>query len=247
MIGFLALIRKYKEPEELTPELVHELLDKIVVHAPTGKGASREQQVDLYFNFVGQFDLPLSQEELDAQAAEQAALEASRKEARKAYEAEYREKKKAERYAANEGHKFAKRVCPVCGKEYWPTGNKQVYCSDQCSYSAAMDRIHEKAHQAKGDHPFKERICELCGKPFWPSCGRERLCSQACKDTRRKERQLDYYYRNKATGPKIDDSEGEELKQPAEENKEGGNQGALWYRKFGRFLAEAETDTAEAG
>lgn len=244
---FLALIRKYKEPEELTPELVHELLDRIVVHAPTGKGASREQQVDLYFNFVGQFDLPLSQEDLDAQAAEQAASEASRKEARKAYEAEYREKKKAERYAANEGHKFAKRVCPVCGNEYWPTGNKQVYCSDQCSYSATMDRIHEKAHQAKGDHPFKERICELCGKPFWPSSGRERLCSQVCKDARRKERQLDYYYRNKATGPKIDDRKGEKPEQPAEENVERGNQGALWYRKFGRFLAEAEADTAEAG
>lgn len=196
---FISLIHKYKNPQELTPELLHELLDKIVVYEGTGRGAKRIQKIDLYFNFVGQLDIPLSQEELAVQEAEQAAIEAQRTAARKAYGTEYREKKKAERYAANEGHKFARRVCPVCGKEYWPNGNKQIYCSDECSHSVTMDRVHEKARQVKGDHPFKERHCELCGKPFWPSNGRERLCSQACKDERRKKRQLDYYYKSKAT------------------------------------------------
>ena len=218
---FISLIRKYKNPEALTSELVHELLDKIVVHEGRGKGKARRQQVDLYFNFVGQLDIPLSQDELDAQAAEQAALEASRKEARKAYEAEYREKKKAERYAANEGHKFAKRVCPVCGEEYWPNGNKQLYCSKECAYSVSMDRIHEKARSVKGDHTFRERICEVCGKPFWPANGRERLCSKECKHENRKKRQLEYYYRTKASIADEENCKNENEGLPAEENRLG--------------------------
>ena len=200
---------------------MHELLDKIVVHAPTGKGASREQQVDLYFNFVGQLDIPLSQDELDALAAEEATKIEERKAARRAYQSAYQAEKKAKRYAANEGHKFAKRVCPVCGAEYWPNGNKQLYCSKECAYSVSMDRIHEKARSVKGDHTFRERICEVCGKPFWPANGRERLCSKECKHENRKKRQLEYYYRTKASKADGETCKNENDVLPAEEKRLG--------------------------
>ncbi len=218
---FISLIRKYKNPEALTSELVHELLDKIVVHEGRGKGKARRQQVDLYFNFVGQLDIPLSQEELDAQAAEEAAKKAEREAARRAYQSAYQAEKKAKRYAANEGHKFAKRVCPVCGEEYWPNGNKQLYCSKECAYSVSMDRIHEKARSVKGDHTFRERICEVCGKPFWPANGRERLCSKECKHENRKKRQLEYYYRTKASKADEETCKNENDGLPAEEKRLG--------------------------
>ena len=40
-----------------------ELIDKIVVHEAIGKKPNRQQQVDIYYNFIGQFDLPLSEKE----------------------------------------------------------------------------------------------------------------------------------------------------------------------------------------
>ena len=60
---FIKLIKKYKQPAELTKEMACELIDKIVVHEATGKKPNRQQQVDIYYNFIGQFDLPLSEKE----------------------------------------------------------------------------------------------------------------------------------------------------------------------------------------
>ena len=57
---FLKCVRKYTEPSELTPDMLHELVDKIVVHAPDKSGGHRTQQVDIYYNFVGK--IPLSEE-----------------------------------------------------------------------------------------------------------------------------------------------------------------------------------------
>ena len=57
---FIRLIKKYKQPAELIKEMACELIDKIVVHEAIGKKPNRQQQVDIYYNFIGQFDLPLS-------------------------------------------------------------------------------------------------------------------------------------------------------------------------------------------
>ena len=54
---FISVIKKYKNPEELTRELVADLIDKIVVHEAIGKKPNREQQIDIYYNFIGQFEL----------------------------------------------------------------------------------------------------------------------------------------------------------------------------------------------
>ncbi len=44
------VIRVLEIPEE-TPEIMHELIDRIVVHAPEGGRANRTQQVDIHFRF----------------------------------------------------------------------------------------------------------------------------------------------------------------------------------------------------
>ena len=65
--SFLKCVRKYTEPSELTPDMLHELVDKIVVHAPDKSSGHRTQQVDIYYNFVGK--IPLSEEIATRQTA----------------------------------------------------------------------------------------------------------------------------------------------------------------------------------
>lgn len=54
---FLKLAKSYIEPEELTPAMLRALVDKIVVHAPDKSSGHRRQEIDIYYNFVGRFDL----------------------------------------------------------------------------------------------------------------------------------------------------------------------------------------------
>ena len=54
---FLRAIRKYRNFEELTQEMVFELIERIDVHAATGaaKGNGRQQAIDITFSFIGQY------------------------------------------------------------------------------------------------------------------------------------------------------------------------------------------------
>ena len=48
---FFEIVRKYTEITELTPEIMHELIERIVVHAPDKSSGHREQQIDTYYRF----------------------------------------------------------------------------------------------------------------------------------------------------------------------------------------------------
>ena len=48
---FIEIIRKYSEIIELTPEIMHELIEKIVVHAPDKSSGHRVQKIDIYYRF----------------------------------------------------------------------------------------------------------------------------------------------------------------------------------------------------
>ncbi len=48
---FLEIVRKYAEITELTPEIMHELIERIVVHAPDKSSGHRVQQIDIYYRF----------------------------------------------------------------------------------------------------------------------------------------------------------------------------------------------------
>ena len=53
---FMARISKYTELPELTVEIVNELIDKIVIHKPTGTKHNRIIQIDIYYNFIGKLN-----------------------------------------------------------------------------------------------------------------------------------------------------------------------------------------------
>lgn len=57
---FLKMIEKYTDIKELTVPMINEYIEKVVVHEATGgrKGIDRKQQVDVYFNFIGNRQVP---------------------------------------------------------------------------------------------------------------------------------------------------------------------------------------------
>lgn len=59
---FISKVKKITQPPELTSELVHEFIEKIVVFAPTKINGKRYQQVDIYYNGVGIIKQPTAEE-----------------------------------------------------------------------------------------------------------------------------------------------------------------------------------------
>ncbi len=55
---FMRSVRKYTEITELTPEVVREFVQKVVVFQAEKINGRRTQRIDLYFNGVGQILLP---------------------------------------------------------------------------------------------------------------------------------------------------------------------------------------------
>lgn len=55
--SFLKVVRKYTHPTELTPAMLREFVDKIVVHAPDKSSGHRVQRIDVHYNFIGEIDL----------------------------------------------------------------------------------------------------------------------------------------------------------------------------------------------
>ncbi|MBR1823352.1 MAG: DUF4368 domain-containing protein, partial [Ruminococcus sp.] len=49
--AFIQVVQKYEHITELTPEIMHELIEKIAVHAPDKSSGHRTQQIDIYFRF----------------------------------------------------------------------------------------------------------------------------------------------------------------------------------------------------
>ena len=51
MNSFIKVVQKYEHITELTSEIMHELIEKIVVYAPEKSSGHRTQQIDIYYRF----------------------------------------------------------------------------------------------------------------------------------------------------------------------------------------------------
>jgi len=56
---FMELVRKYTDFSELTTPMIHEFIDKIVVHEADKSTGERIQQIDVYLKYVGRLDVPM--------------------------------------------------------------------------------------------------------------------------------------------------------------------------------------------
>lgn len=64
---FLALVHKYTDITELTPVIINEFVDKILVHKAEKINGERVMEIEIYLNFIGKVELPaqeLTEEEL---------------------------------------------------------------------------------------------------------------------------------------------------------------------------------------
>ena len=55
--SFLKIVKKYTEPTELTPAILREFVEKVVVHAPDKSSGHRVQRIDVHYTFIGEIDL----------------------------------------------------------------------------------------------------------------------------------------------------------------------------------------------
>ena len=64
----IAVTKRYTRIDELTPEILNALVDKIVVHEAEKKNGKRTQSIDIYYSYVGIVNIP-TEEEMAAFAA----------------------------------------------------------------------------------------------------------------------------------------------------------------------------------
>ena len=56
---FIELVHRYTDFTELTTPMIHEFVDKIVVHEADKSTGDRIQQIDIYLKYVGKLDVPM--------------------------------------------------------------------------------------------------------------------------------------------------------------------------------------------
>ena len=96
---FVRLVKKYRDFEEQTTPMLNDFIEKVVIHeAEGGRTKDRTQQVGIYFNFIGNFVLPLSEDEVQALQSE---------EARRAEEIAERKRKSSKKYTQKRNQKRA--------------------------------------------------------------------------------------------------------------------------------------------
>ena len=56
--GFLKIVRKYSEIEELTLDILQEFIDKIVVHHREEVCEENVQKIEIYYTMIGHIEVP---------------------------------------------------------------------------------------------------------------------------------------------------------------------------------------------
>ena len=199
------MIRKCKEPTEISDLMFAELIDKIVVYEAEGVGKARTQKVDIYFNYVGQIDIAYTEEELVEIKVQEEQEEKKRLEKQREREKAYREKRKAKKLAENGGEIVKTKVCPHCQKEFIPTSNRQIFCSKDCCYQARQDKTKADREAEKGNHYYRQRVCAVCGSTYWPTHSQQKLCSEECQKQNHNEKSLKFYHKKQKEKSKCND------------------------------------------
>ena len=169
---FMALAKKYRDFNELTTPMINEFIEKILVHQVTrDEYGDRCQEVEIYLNFIGNFQVP-PEEPTPEELAE---IEAQRKK-RAANRRKYERKKERERLI-EEGILIPGEpyhlTCKCCGKPFDSISPNAMFCGPNCRgkfyrQEAAEDRKRECA-------------CPICGKTFVTVQYNAKFCSDECR------------------------------------------------------------------
>ena len=127
---FMALVHKYRDFPELTPAMITEFVDRILIHAPVKIDGERTMRVDIYLNFIGDFQVPpkpITPEEIAAAEA----LKVKRARNRRKYEKKKERDKKIKEGLIIPGEPY-KFTCRFCGKEFESVSPRAMYCTPNC-------------------------------------------------------------------------------------------------------------------
>ena len=160
---FLALAKKYTDFSELTTQMLNEFVDKIIVHAPEKVDGDRMQEIEIYLNFIGRFELP---------APELTPEEEKRQEQLKRHRIRSRERyRKIQEGLIVPGEPF-KKTCVCCGKAFEAKRSNAMYCSPSCQ--------QKYYRQQAAEERSRECICGYCGKTFTTARWNAKYCSEEC-------------------------------------------------------------------
>ena len=94
---FIALVRKYRDCEELIDTMLYAFIDRIEVHEATGgRTIYRQQKIDIYFNFIGNYYPPVETISEEERIAAIEAEQLRKKQEKNRRAAEVQKQKKAE-------------------------------------------------------------------------------------------------------------------------------------------------------
>jgi DNA invertase Pin-like site-specific DNA recombinase len=77
---FIELVKSYTEFNEFSAVLLNEFISKVIVHEAIRTNGIRTQEIEIFFSFIGKFDVPLTPEEIAEQ--EKPVIRTSRKKLR---------------------------------------------------------------------------------------------------------------------------------------------------------------------
>ena len=117
---FIELVKRHTEFTEFSASLLNEFVEKIIVHEATKVNGVREQEVEIYLNFIGKFDLP-EQEEQPEETPIRKSRKKRRHEMTEEQRAALRERDKvryARKVAAKKAAEEAQRAAILKGTAY---------------------------------------------------------------------------------------------------------------------------------
>ena len=91
---FLLLVHKYTDIQELTPAIVNEFVDKVLVHKIEKMDGDRVQEIEIFLNYIGKVELPA--QELSEEETAEEEKKRKRRQYQRAYLKAYREKHRPE-------------------------------------------------------------------------------------------------------------------------------------------------------
>ena len=160
---FLLLAKKYTDFSELTTQMINEFIEKIIVHAPEKVDGDRVQEIEIYLNFIGRFELH-APELTPEEEKRQAQLKRHRIRSRERY-------RQIQDGLIVPGEPFRK-LCVCCGKEFEAKRSNAMYCSPSCQQKYYRQRAAEKRS--------RECVCGYCGKTFTTARWNAKYCREEC-------------------------------------------------------------------
>jgi DNA invertase Pin-like site-specific DNA recombinase len=111
---FTKLVNRYTNFEELTPAMLHEFIEKIVVHEREDKMVhTSPQKVEIHLNFIGEYVIPeMEKQPTEEEIAEELAIQKRREKDRERYRRNYLKRKAQGYYDKDDKPKTAKQQAP---------------------------------------------------------------------------------------------------------------------------------------